>query len=138
MAFYSGSRGNLYLSKLGKTAEFENPLAKVSGWTVSQQTAALETTTLGDRDKEFVPGLRSYSGTANLFFYRGSSQAPGLSSLIERNYKDGEPVIYGFRLHITDDTASDKPDAPKGYYLQFEAIVTSLNMTCNTAEVIKV
>lgn len=43
-------------------------VAKVRNWSMSVQRDAIETTTLGKLDREYIVGLRGATGSANLFF----------------------------------------------------------------------
>ena len=61
MGFYSGRDGELYVA--GTKA------AKVQSWSFSSSMAVLETTSLGDTDRTLESGVRSYSGSARLFYY---------------------------------------------------------------------
>jgi len=61
MAFYTGTDGRLFI-------EGENA-AKVINWSFTSSLQVLETTTLSDRDRTAVPGIRSSSGSCSLFYY---------------------------------------------------------------------
>ena len=61
MAFYTGTDGRLLI-------EGENA-AKVINWSFTSSLQVLETTTLSDRDRTAVPGIRSSSGSCSLFYY---------------------------------------------------------------------
>ena len=67
MAFYSGKDGQLFID--GSQA------AKVQSWSFSSSQAVLETTSLEDTDRTIVQGVRSYSGSARLFYYQASAAA---------------------------------------------------------------
>jgi len=61
MAFYTGTDGRLFIE--GESA------AKVINWSFTSSLQVLETTTLSDRDRTAVPGIRSASGSCSLFYY---------------------------------------------------------------------
>lgn len=61
MSYYSGKDGTLTYNGTA--------VAKVSNWSVSSQVDPLETTALTDSDRSFVPGIRSISGSATIFYY---------------------------------------------------------------------
>ena len=62
MGFYTGCTGQLiYLGK---------PVAKVRDWSMETSLDMLETTTLENCTKTFVPGPKSTTGSATLMYYR--------------------------------------------------------------------
>ncbi len=61
MAFYTGTDGRLLIE--GEDA------AKVINWSFTSSLQVLETTTLSERDRTAVPGIRSASGSCSLFYY---------------------------------------------------------------------
>ena len=83
MGFLSGSAGDIRFGKSDLSGNlsddsdfrpFEN--TKVTSWTLSTTAQLLDTTTLGDYDKNSVYGLRTTSGTLRLLYYTqpGSTQ----------------------------------------------------------------
>jgi hypothetical protein len=44
-------------------------IAKLSEWTFTAETSTLETTSLGDFARQFVPGIQSFSGSATAYYY---------------------------------------------------------------------
>ena len=61
MTYHSGKDGTLIYNG--------SRVAKVTNWNVSASIDTLETTTLTESDRSFVPGLRSYTGSATIFYY---------------------------------------------------------------------
>ena len=156
MAYYSGSHGSLWADNGPATGErnvYDKPLAKVRSWSLSQTTQAVETTSLQDTDRTYVPGLRSYTGSASFYYFPSSTNPPGLSSLIRRNFAtrlpdddpdddffdnpgEGErPVSYGFKLYMADNTDQSSNPARKGYYIQLRAVITELSISVGVGEV---
>ena len=83
MGFYSGRDGELYVA--GTKA------AKVQSWSFSSSMAVLETTSLGDTDRTLESGVRSYSGSARLFYYvetPGSGANSNLNTLLTSAIKN--------------------------------------------------
>ena len=86
MGFYSGIDGALYIGN--ETAK----AAKVQNWSFSSSQAVLETTAMGDTDRTIVDGIRSYSGSARLFYYTtsgGSNVSSILTEAIKRSNTSG-------------------------------------------------
>lgn len=62
MGFYTGCNGSLvYLGK---------PVAKVRDWSLETSVDMLETTTLENCEKTFIPSTKSTTGSATLMYYR--------------------------------------------------------------------
>ena len=84
MAFYTGTDGRLIIE--GKIA------AKVINWSFTSSLQVLETTTLSDRDRTAVPGIRSSSGSCSLFYYDAdptSTSTNSASKLLNKIIKAG-------------------------------------------------
>ena len=84
--FYSGKDGALYIGTSTTKA------AKVQSWSFSSNQAVLETTAMGDTDRTIVDGIRSYSGSARLFYYTtsgGSNVSALLTEAIKRSNASG-------------------------------------------------
>ena len=84
MAFYTGTDGRLLI-------EGENA-AKVINWSFTSSLQVLETTTLSDRDRTAVPGIRSSSGSCSLFYYDAdptSTSTNSASKLLNKIIKAG-------------------------------------------------
>lgn len=74
MPFYTGRTGKLRLGG--------NEVAKVRDWSLDVSVDMLETTTLGDTNKTFTPGIASTTGSATISYYTGSSN--GVVQLLEK------------------------------------------------------
>ena len=55
--------------------------AKVQKWSFSMNQAVIETTSMGDPDRTLKDGIRSYSGSARLFYYTTGSGSTGGSNI---------------------------------------------------------
>lgn len=153
MAYLSGSQGSLWIDDENNANNYDLPLAKVRNWSLSLSTDALETTTLEDTDRTFVPGLRSYAGTASFYYFPTNDQSPGLSSIMRRTFEprlpddDGNPDTFnktgqgerpktvGFKLYMADNTDKAASPTPKGLYIQCRAVITSVSIQVGVGEV---
>ena len=144
MAYFSGSHGALYVDSQFAADNYDNkkPIAKVKGWTLNQTTQAMDSTTLEDTDSTYEPGLRSYTGTANFFYYPTAGQ-DSLGSLINRSMKTRSPgkvgvaeapKTFGFKLYMADDNPNRTNAVASGYVVQVRAIITELSVSVNTGE----
>ncbi len=131
MAFYSGKDGQLFID--GDKA------AKVQSWSFSSSQAVLETTSLEDTDRTIVQGVRSYSGSARLFYYQASAAAGGdVSDLIAKCIKAGSSAGDGtadastaatLKLKIVDGSAN-------GRFITFSTLITGISMNSAVGEVL--
>lgn len=78
---YSGRDGSLLLA--GTT------LVKVTSWSIEASVEMLESTTLGDNQRSFVPGVQSFSGAASLIYYKADDGSVDASTLLRKVVKTG-------------------------------------------------
>ena len=151
MAYLSGSQGSLWVDDVNNADNYDRPLAKVRSWALSLSTQALETTSLQDTDRTYVPGLRNYTGSASFYYFPDGG--PGLSSLMRRTFEtrlpdsDGSdetfmntgqaerPKTVGFKLYMADNTSQANSPTAKGYYIQLRAVITELSISVGVGEV---
>lgn len=115
MSYYSGKDG--YVSYNGTL------VAKVASWSFSSTVDTLDVTNLSLSDRTFVPGLRSSSGSATIFYYDDAAKP-----LIERVIKIddvGEDDILTIRLGWG------------AKYIQGGCIITSAELNCAVGEVMQ-
>ena len=131
MGFYSGSDGQLWIDNV--------KAAKVQSWSFSSSQAVLETTSLEQTDRTVIPGVRSYSGTARLFYYQASAGSGGsASTLIAKSVK---PLIAGnnnANLDSSSVTLKLKIDdaSANGRFITFTAYLTGISMNSSVGEVL--
>ena len=131
VAFYSGKDGQLLID--GTKA------AKVQSWSFSSSQAVLETTSLEDTDRTIVQGVRSYSGSARLFYYQASAGSGGdVTTLINKCIKAGSGAGDGtaadsssalLKLKIADGSAN-------GRFITFSTLITGISMNSAVGEVL--
>ena len=129
--FYSGQDGELLVN--------DTKAAKVRSWSFTFNQAVLETNSLEDTDRTIIHGMRSYTGSASIYYYQDSSGSGSgqLTTLINEVIKGGtgagdsvnaDSSYVKFKLRIKDGTAS-------GRFIEFTAIQTSISMTSAIGEV---
>jgi len=127
VAFYSGKDGQLLID--GTKA------AKVQSWSFSSSQAVLETTSLEDTDRTIVQGVRSYSGSARLFYYQASAGSGGdVTTLINKCIKaagstDMTSTAATLKLKIVDGSAN-------GRFITFSTLITGISMNSAVGEVL--
>ena len=152
MSFYTGSDGQLLLApknavpdssgvlKDANNDTVEKVIAKVRNWSFTSSTATLDVTALGDTDRTFREGIRSASGSADIFYYtyENSSQT-NVTELIEYQlgerddigggfYSDDEPEKFTLKFLI--GRGSENP-----YYLIGRCAITSMTIRMAVGEV---
>ena len=133
MPFYSGKDGQLLIAG--------NKAAKVQSWAYSSSQAVLETTSLEDTDRTLIPGIRSYSGSARLFYYQTASGTSGeVTTLLTKSIKavtsssageEGKAAAADsvqLKLNI-EDGAHDR-------YITFNVYITGVSMNSAVGEVL--
>lgn len=73
---YTGRDGSLLLDG--------TVLVKVASWSLQGELEVLETTTLGDDQKTFTPGIQSFNGSANLLYYSDDAGRNDASTLLRK------------------------------------------------------
>jgi hypothetical protein len=115
MTYYSGKDG--FVSYNGAL------VAKVANWSFSSTVETIDVTNLSLSDRTFVPGLRSSTGSATIFYYDQAAKP-----LIERVIKIddvGEDDILTIRLGWGSK------------YIQSSCIITSAELNCAVGEVMQ-
>jgi len=131
--FYSGKEGELLIDG--------TKVAKVRSWSFTFNQAILETVSLEDTDRTIIPGIRSYTGNASIYYYQNTAGGGSgrLTTLINSQMKVGSSAGDGtnaesssnlvFKLRIKDGSSN-------GRFIQFAAQPTSLTMTSSVGEVV--
>ena len=70
--FYSGRDAKLWFGTSDKP-DSHTLQEKVIDWSLQSTTNLLETTTLGDKHKDYIPSLVGYTGSATVLYYKDSS-----------------------------------------------------------------
>jgi len=81
--YYTGKDGTLSIA--GTTQ------VKVINWSLQADLEMLETTTLGDDDRSYTPGIRSYSGSATLLYYEDDTARNDAATQVKRVISTGAP-----------------------------------------------
>jgi len=63
--------------------------AKVTNWSLTGSLEVLETTTLGDSQRSYTPGVQEFSGTATLLYYVDDSGNNDAASVLKEVLKTG-------------------------------------------------
>jgi hypothetical protein len=120
---YSGKDGYLLINGVEQL--------KVTKWMLNGSLEMLETTTLEQYQKTFVPGVQEFSGTASLLYYTDESGRNDAATALRKvlrvdGVKDGDIVVLTLRLSGTDSLAHD---------ISIAAYVTGVTFNASVGEV---
>jgi len=119
---YSGKDGQLLID--GTTQ------IKVTNWSIQGDVEMLETTTLGDLQRSYVPSVQGFSGSATLLYYKDDTGRNDAGSLLRRVLKtsgvaDSDTV--DMRLRFVDGTVTND--------VRLRAYITSVSIGASVGEV---
>jgi hypothetical protein len=103
---------------------------KVTSWSLTGNLEALETTSLGDAQRTYVPGVQEFSGNATLLYYSDSSGRNDAASALKKLLKiggvsDTDTVSLSLRF-VQGNTSND---------VSLTAWITSVSFGANVGEV---
>ena len=132
MAFYTGTDGRLVIDGVNA--------AKVINWSFTSSLQVLETTTLSDRDRTAVPGIRSSSGSCSLFYYDAdptSTSTNSASKLLNKISKAGGSDAQGAETEkVLLDVCVVTVSGSSIRKFTGDVWITSANMTMAVGEVL--
>jgi len=120
----------VYTGKDGRLLMDGTEQIKVSSWTLNGSLEVLETTTLGDSQRSYVPGVQEFNGSATLLYYRdedGRNDAATALKKVVRVAGVNSSDTVTLRLRLVDgNTNSD---------VQLTAYITSVAFGASVGEV---
>lgn len=119
---FSGKDGRLYVKG--------NPVGKVVDWSFEGQNETLETTSLADTSRTYVYGIRGYTGSATLLYYKEDSKF-NIKPLFDAAKDASGDISIKLQVADSDGTA----DAPRS--IEMNILVTSYSTGINVGEVMK-
>jgi hypothetical protein len=92
---YTGRDGRLLIDGIEQI--------KVTNWTLTGSLEMLETTTLGDSQRSYTPGVQEFNGSATLLYYNDSSGRNDAALALKKvlrlsGVSDGDTVDMRLRL----------------------------------------
>ncbi len=110
MAFYSGQDGKLYID--GSASE----AAKVVSWSFSASQSTLDTTSLSDTDRTLIEGIRSISGSCQIYYHSDASSSGDATTLIGKVIKARSAAgVPGVAHKLNATTAETAPILELGF-----------------------
>lgn len=85
----------LFTGRDGYMQVGDSKLLKVTAFTIQGELNLLETTTLSDNVKTYIPGQQSFSGSANVIYYKGPDDGanPSVDTVMRSLIKAGSSGI---------------------------------------------
>ena len=103
---------------------------KVSSWTLTGNLETLETTTLGDSQRSYTPGVQEFSGSASLLYYNDDADRNDAATALKKVLKvagisDSDTVTMTLRL----------VEGNANHDVQLTAYITSVSFGAAVGEV---
>ena len=104
---------------------------KVSNWTLTGSLEVLETTSLGESQRSYVPGVQEFNGSATLLYYKDAAGRNDAGTALRKVLKtqgvsDADTVTIRLRL-VDGDSNSD---------VFFTAYITSVSFGASVGEIV--
>ena len=119
---YTGRDGRLLID--GTTQ------VKVTNWSLTGALEVLETTTLGDDQRTYVPGVQEFSGSASLLYYNDDAGRNDAATALKKVLK-----IAGIESSDTVDLRLRLVEGNKNHDVRLTAYVTSVSFSAGVGEV---
>ena len=109
-------------------------IAKVSSFSVQANLETLETTTLSENIRSYVPGIVGYTGSCSLLYYKEDSGSINTTSLLSALVKTGSA---GVTSNDTVDLTFRWVDGADNNDIKIKAYVSSATMGAATADLVR-
>jgi|TARA_R110002020_G_scaffold200944_1_gene403375 hypothetical protein len=109
-------------------------LAKVVNFSLSSNLETLETTTLNEHIRVYVPGVVGYSGSATLLYYKEDNGTFNTTSVLNKLYKTGNDGI------VSSDTVALTfrwVDGTDNNDIKLNAYITSASIGAATGDIVR-
>ena len=109
-------------------------IAKVSSFSVQANLETLETTTLSENIRSYVPGVVGYTGSCSLLYYKEDSGSINTTSLLSALVKTGSA---GVTSSDTVDLTFRWVDGDDSNDIRITAYISSATMGAATADLVR-
>ena len=119
---YTGRDGRLLLDGLEQV--------KVTNWSMTGNLETLETTSLGDSQRTYAPGVQEFSGSATLLYYNDGTGRNDAATALKKVLKIGsvsESDTVDLRLRLVEGTTN--------HDVRLTAYITSVSFGASVGEV---
>ncbi len=114
--YFTGINGSLLVDG--------SKIAKLSDWSFTAETSTLETTSLGEFARTYIPGIQSFSGSSTAYYYVDAGGSVEASTLYGTVIRIGAPdagPIHTIKLRL---------DGTPNREVEFKCVVTSVTVNC--------
>lgn len=121
----------IYTGRDGRLLLGADTLVKVTSWTLQADLETLETTTLGDQQRSYVPGVQGFSGSATLLYYLdddGSNDAGTLLRKLVKTSGVAASDTVALTLRLTGDSSNND--------VSLNVYITSVSIGAAVGEVV--
>ena len=119
-AAYTGESGVVKFTDVDTSAV--TAVASVRSFTIDQEVQTIESTVMGSGNRTYLPGLRQFSGTMDLFFRDDDGNGAGQTALFDAA-NSTQSVATSIELYPSGETA--------GIKLSGTVIITGHSITAN-------
>jgi|TARA_R100000081_G_C4796615_1_gene161285 hypothetical protein len=124
----------VYTGRDGEMHVGGTKIAKVVNFSVQANLETLETTTLNEHLRSYVPGVTGYSGSATLLYYKDDSNSINTTSVLNKLFKTGTTGV------SSSDTVELKlrwKDERDNNDITLNAYITSASIGAATADIVR-
>jgi len=103
---------------------------KVTNWSMTGNLETLETTSLGDSQRTYVPGVQEFNGSATLLYYNDGTGRNDAATALKKVLKIGsvsESDTVTMRLRLVENNSN--------HDVQLTAYITSVSFGASVGEV---
>jgi hypothetical protein len=103
---------------------------KVSNWSMTGNLETLETTTLGDSQRTYTPGVQEFSGSASLLYYNDGAGRNDAATALKKVLR-----VAGVSASDTVDLRLRLVEGTTNQDVRLTAYITSVNFGASVGEV---
>lgn len=121
----------IFTGRDGRLLLGSDTLVKVTSWTLQADLETLESTTLGDAQRSYVPGVQSFSGSASLLYYIDTDDTNDASTLLRKLVKTSgvsSSDTVTLTLRLSGDTGNND--------VTLTAYITSASIGASVGEIV--
>lgn len=120
----------VYTGKDGRLLIDGTEQIKVSNWSMTGNLETLETTTLGDSQRTYTPGVQEFNGSATLLYYNDGTGRNDAATALKKVLKIGgvtESDTVDMRLRLVEGNTN--------HDIRLTAYITSVSFGASVGEV---
>lgn len=120
----------VYTGKDGRLLIDGTEQIKVSNWSMTGNLETLETTTLGDSQRTYTPGVQEFSGSATLLYYNDGTGRNDAATALKKILKVGgvtDSDTVDMRLRLVEGSTN--------HDIRLTAYITSVSFGASVGEV---